>query len=106
MPKLPPQPPLKGRVIVATIAVLLGGYVTYDAGKDFQFIKFEPHSAEEIERRKKEKVGLSIKHLETRTLDYTDEAKARMKQLIEEKNEKNESNETTNNTKNSGNKDT
>lgn len=102
MAKLPPQPPLKGRVIVATIAVLLGGYVTYDAGKDFQFIKFEPHSAEEIERRKKEKVGLSIKHLETRTLDYTDEAKARMKQLIEEKKE---NNETINDIKNSGNKD-
>lgn len=81
---LPPLPPMIGRIIVATIATLLGGYVVYDTGKDFQFIKFEPHSPEEIERRKREKIGLQIKQLETRTLEYTPEAKQRLSKLVEE----------------------
>ncbi|EGV66349.1 hypothetical protein PSN45_003042 [Yamadazyma tenuis] len=84
-PKLPPSPPMIGRIIVATIATFAGAYVVYDTGKDFEFIKFEPRTSEEIEQRKKEHVGMSIKQLETRTLEYTPEARSRLKKLIEEK---------------------
>lgn len=72
------------RIIVGTLATIAGIYVMFDAGKDFQYIKFEPHLAEEIERRKREKIGFSMKSLETRTLEYTPEAKERLKKLIEE----------------------
>lgn len=43
------------KFVVGTIAILLGGYVTYKAGSDFQFVRFEPHSPEEVARRKREK---------------------------------------------------
>lgn len=72
------------RIIVGTLATIAGIYVMFDAGKDFQYIKFEPHLPEEIERRKREKVGFSMKSLDTRTLEYTPEAKERLKKLIEE----------------------
>lgn len=81
---LPPQPSTFSRFVVATIATVLGGYVVYDTGKDFEFIKFQPHSPEEIERRKKENIGLSMKQLETSTLEYTPEAKERFRKLVEE----------------------
>ena len=79
------QPSTFSRFVVATIATILGGYVVYDAGKDFEFVKFEPHSPEEVERRKREKIGISMKQLETSTLDYTPEAKERLRRLMEEK---------------------
>lgn len=84
MSGLPPQPSFVSRAIVATIALFVGGYAAYDFGKDFEFVKFEPHSPEEVERRKREHIGLTMKQLETRTLDYTPEAKARLKKLVEE----------------------
>lgn len=87
-PKPVPTPPFIQRVVVGTLAVIAGAYVLKDAGKDFEFIKFEPHTAEEIERRKKEGVRMSMKSLETRTLDYTPEAKERLRKLIEEKEQK------------------
>lgn len=84
MLKLPPTPPFSHRLVVGTLAVFAGIWAFWDAGKDFEFVKFEPHTPEEIERRRREKVGLSIKHLDTRTLDYTPEAKERMHKLIQE----------------------
>lgn len=79
------------KIIVGTLATIAGIYVMFDAGKDFEYIKFEPHLPEEIERRKRENIGLSMKSLDTRTLEYTPEAKARLKKLIEEENQKKES---------------
>ncbi|ODV81594.1 uncharacterized protein CANTADRAFT_44412 [Suhomyces tanzawaensis NRRL Y-17324] len=79
-----PTPPFINRLIVGTIATIAGIYVIKDAGKDFEWIKFEPHSPDEIERRRKEGVGMKMKTLETRTLDYTPEAKERLKKLVEE----------------------
>jgi hypothetical protein len=81
-----PTPPLINRIIVGTIAVIAGLYVIKDAGKDFEFIKFEPHSPEEVERRKREHVKFSMKTLETRTLEYTPEAKERLRKLVEDQN--------------------
>ncbi|KAK6205499.1 uncharacterized protein RJT21DRAFT_117981 [Scheffersomyces amazonensis] len=91
MSKLP-TPSNTQRFIVAAVALLAGAYVVMDSGKDFEFIKFEPHSPEEIERRKRENVGLSLKVLETSTLNYTPEAKERLRKLIEEKSKETESN--------------
>lgn len=85
MTGLPPQPSFVSRAIVSTIALFMGGYLAYEFGKDFEFVKFEPHSPEEVERRKREHIGLSMKQLETRTLDYTPEAKARLHKILEEK---------------------
>lgn len=94
MPGKPvPTPPLINRIIVGTIAVIAGIWVIKDAGKDFQFIKFEPHSPEEIQRRKDENIGMTMRLTDSRTLDYTPEAKARLKKLIEEKNRETEQNE-------------
>lgn len=83
MSKLPPSSPISHKIIVGTIAVVAGAYAFWQTGRDFQFIKYEPRSAEEIEERKKEGLGFQIKHLETRTLDYTPEAKQRMKHEFE-----------------------
>ncbi|EEQ36723.1 hypothetical protein FOB63_000796 [Clavispora lusitaniae] len=84
MPPLPPSSPISHKIVVGTIAVFAGVYAFWQTGKDFQFIKFEPRSEEEVERRKKEGLGLSIKQLETRTLDYTPEAKERIRRGLEE----------------------
>lgn len=84
--KLPPTPPFSHRFVVGTIALVAGLYLLMDAGKDFEYIKFTPHSPEETERRKKEHVGLQIKQLDTRTLDYTPEAKERLRGLVEQNN--------------------
>lgn len=89
-PKPVPTPPLINRIIVGTLAVIAGIWVIKDAGKDFQFIKFEPHSEEEIERRKRDNVPMTMTHTDQRTLDYTPEAKERLKKLIEEKNHENQ----------------
>ncbi|KAK6462938.1 hypothetical protein DFJ63DRAFT_334514 [Scheffersomyces coipomensis] len=83
--KLPPSPPFINRLIVGTIAMAAGIYVTMDAGKDFEFIKYVPHSPEEVERRKRENIGLSLKYMETSTLKYTPEAEERFKKLVDEK---------------------
>lgn len=85
--KLPPTPPFSHRLVVGTIALVAGLYLLMDAGKDFEYIKFTPHSPEEIERRKKEHVGLQIKQLDTRTLEYTPEAKERLRGLVEQNNQ-------------------
>lgn len=82
--KLPPTPPFIHRFVVGTIALAAGAYLLMDAGKDFEYIKFTPHSSEEVERRKRENIGLQIKQLETRTLDYTPEAKERLRGLVEQ----------------------
>lgn len=66
------------KFVVGTIAIFLGGYVTYKAGSDFQFVKFEPHSPEEVARRKREKIPTRMEVLESATLDLTPEAKERI----------------------------
>lgn len=85
--KLPPTPPITHRIVVGTLAVLAGAYVVYDTSRDFAFIKFEPHSAEELEKRKKQfeldgKDNWKMTTLEVRTLDYTPEAKERLQELL------------------------
>ncbi|KAI5967998.1 hypothetical protein CANMA_002766 [Candida margitis] len=70
--------PMTHKFVVGTIAILLGGYVAYKAGSDFQFVKFEPHSPEEVARRKREKVPTRMEVLESATLDLTPEAKERI----------------------------
>lgn len=84
MSKLPPSSPISHKIAVGTIAVFAGVYAFWQTGKDFQFIKYEPRSQEEIEQRKKEGLGFEIKHLESRTLDYTPEAKQRMKKEFDQ----------------------
>lgn len=81
------SPPFAHRVVVGTLAVLAGAYVVYDTGKDFQFVKFEPHSEEEIARRKRDNVPMLMKHLETCTLDYTAEAKEKYKKALQKEEE-------------------
>lgn len=80
-----PSPPFLHKLIVGTVATVAGIYVMLDAGKDFEYVRFEPHSKEEMERRKREGVGMSMKTADTMTLDYTPEAKERLRRLIEEK---------------------
>lgn len=87
-PKVVPTPPFFQRVVVGTLAVLAGAYVLKDAGKDLEFVKFEPHTPEEIERRKRDGVHMTMKTLETRSLNYTPEAQERLRKLIEEKEQK------------------
>ncbi|KAF6068984.1 hypothetical protein FOB64_003621 [Candida albicans] len=54
---------------------------------DFQFVKYTPHSPEEIERRKREnQTGISMKMSEELTLDLKPEAKQRIQKLLDEKN--------------------
>lgn len=85
MPKLPPSSPFSHKVVSGTLATLAGALLFWKTGSDFEFVKFQPHLAEEVERRKRENIGTSIKHLDTRTLDYTPEAKARLAKGFEEK---------------------
>lgn len=84
MSKLPPSSPISHKIVVGTLAVCAGMYAFWQVGRDYQFIKFEPRLQEEIDRRKREGEGISIKHLETRTLDYTPEAKERLRRKLEE----------------------
>lgn len=93
MSKLPPSSPISHKIAVGTVAVFAGVYAFWQTGKDFQFIKYVPRTEEEIEKRKKEGLGFKIKHLETRTLDYTPEAKQRMKQEFDEWNAEKENKE-------------
>ncbi|OBA23973.1 hypothetical protein METBIDRAFT_65453 [Metschnikowia bicuspidata var. bicuspidata NRRL YB-4993] len=81
---LPQGSPFSHKIIVSTIATAVGIYGFWLTAKDFEFVKFVPRSPEEIEIRRKENIGLQIKHLETRTLDYTPEAKARIAQSLKE----------------------
>lgn len=81
------------KVVVGTLATILGAYAFWQVGKDFQFVKFEPRLPEEIERRRKEGTGLEMRSLETRSLEYTDEAKARLRQKFEEKEKEKEAKE-------------
>ncbi|EMG46301.1 hypothetical protein SBY92_002487 [Candida maltosa Xu316] len=74
--------PMSHKLIVGTIAVIAGGYVAYKTGSDFQFVKFVPHSPEEIERRKRENVGLKMTVTDETTLDLTPEAKERIRKRI------------------------
>ncbi|RCK65035.1 hypothetical protein Cantr_00956 [Candida viswanathii] len=77
--------PMKHRWIVGIIAVLAGGYATYKSGNEFQFVKFTPHSPEEIERRKQQNVGLLLKFDDKTTLDLTPEAKEKYARIRLEK---------------------
>lgn len=87
MSKLPPSSPISHKIFVGTIAVCAGMYAFWQVGKDYEFVKFEPHLKEEVERRRREKVGISIQHLDTRTLDYTPEAKDRLRREFQKLNE-------------------
>ncbi|KAI5956563.1 hypothetical protein KGF54_001038 [Candida jiufengensis] len=82
---LPQGSPMTHKFIVGTIAIFLGAYVTYKAGSDFQFVKFEPHSPEEIEKRKREKFQTKMTVKDTTTLDLTPEAKERIMKKVREK---------------------
>ncbi|PVH14380.1 uncharacterized protein CXQ87_002513 [Candidozyma duobushaemuli] len=84
----PPSSPISHKIVVGTLATLIGAWAFWQVGKDFQFVKFEPRSPEEIEKRRKEGTGLEIRSLETRSLEYTDEAKARLKRKFEESEKK------------------
>lgn len=81
---VPPSPPFSHKVVVSTIAVFAGIYAFLRAGRDFQFIKYTPHLPEEVERRKKERIGLQMRHTDSRTLEYTPEAKERIRKGLEE----------------------
>ncbi|CAN3359336.1 hypothetical protein DICA3_D03180 [Diutina catenulata] len=85
---LPPTPPMTHRIVVGTIAVLAGIWLVKDAGKDFQWVKFTPHSPEEVERRKRENVPMSMSMTEERTLEYTTEARERLRKLVEQQQDK------------------
>lgn len=85
-------PPFSHRLVVGTFAVFAGAYVVWRTGKDFEFVKFEPYSEEEVERRKREKVPFSIRQLDSRTLDYTPEAKKRLKEYLAQQSNDNGSN--------------
>lgn len=85
MSKLSPSSPISHKIVVGTLAVCAGMYAFWTVGRDYQFVKFEPRLKEDIERRQKEGVGISIQHLETRTLDYTPEAKERLRKGLEER---------------------
>lgn len=83
MSKLPPSSPMSHKIIVGTLAVGIGIYAFMKAGSDFQFVKFEPRLPEEVERRKRDKIGMSMTQLDQRTLDYTPEAKERIRKSME-----------------------
>lgn len=84
MNKVPKSSPFLHKVVVGTIATLVGAYAFWSVGRDFEFVKFEPHLAEEIERRKREHIPTQMKQSEVRTLDYTPEAKARIRKKMKE----------------------
>lgn len=88
MNKLPPSSPFSHKLVVSTVAVVVGFYAAWHAGRDFQFIRFEPHSPEEVEKRKRENARLQMRQLDSRTLDYTPEAKERMRRKLAEPAEK------------------
>lgn len=85
MNKLPPSAPFSHKLIVATIAMAVGMYAFNSVGKDFEFIKYTPHLPEEVERRKQERIGFQFRHTDSRTLEYTPEAKERIRKGLEEK---------------------
>lgn len=76
--------PFVQRVVVSTIALVVGAYATYDFSRDFEFIKYTPHLDEEVERRKREGARMSMRQLDTCTLDYKPEAKERLQSIHEE----------------------
>lgn len=88
MSKLPPGSPISHKIVVGSVAVAAGTWLFWQFAKDFQFVKFEPRSAEEIKKRQEENIPMSIKQLDTRTLEYTPEAKERLKRAIKEHNDK------------------
>lgn len=73
------------RVVVSTIAVMAGAWVTYYTSRDFEFVKFTPFLEEEVERRKREGARMTMKHLDTCTLDYKPEAKQRILEIHAER---------------------
>ncbi|MCH0628453.1 hypothetical protein JNB11_00465 [Kocuria palustris] len=93
----PKQPPLGApfthRVVVSTLAVLAGIWVIKSLGSDFQWVKFEPHPPEEIERRQRENVPLKMLMADERTLEYTPEARKRFEEGLAKKRAEAEANE-------------
>lgn len=83
MSKLPPSSPMSHKVVVGTLATVIGAYAFYQTAKDFQFVKFTPRLPEEVEMRKREKVGTTITQLDVRTLEYTPEAQERLRQSMQ-----------------------
>ncbi|KAG7663501.1 uncharacterized protein J8A68_002960 [[Candida] subhashii] len=76
-------PSMMQRAIVAIVAIAAGAWVVKETGKDLEFVTYTPHTPEEVERRKREKVGFNMTVLETTTLDYKPEAKERMRKALE-----------------------
>lgn len=81
----PPSAPMSHKLIVATIAMFVGMYAFNSVGKDFEFVKYTPHLPEEVERRRQERLGIQMRHTDSRTLEYTPEAKERIRKGLEEK---------------------
>lgn len=88
MSKLPPSSPISHKFVVSTIAVAIGSYAFWQIAKDFQLVKFEPRLEEDVQKRKKEGLGIEMHQLDTRTLDYTPEAKKRLRARMAENNQK------------------
>lgn len=83
--KLPESAPFSHKLVVSTVAIFIGMYAFHSVGKDFEFVKFTPHLPEEVERRRRENIGLQMRHTDSRTLEYTPEAKERILRGLEEK---------------------
>lgn len=88
MSKLPPSSPISHKIVVSTIATVIGCYAFWQVAKDFQLVKFEPRLEEDVQKRKKEGLGIEMHQLDTRTLDYTPEAKKRLRARMTENNQK------------------
>lgn len=80
--------PMAHKLIGGTLATVIGGWAFWKAGRDFEFIKFEPRSPEEIEKLKEQGFHLLMKQGDSRNLDYTPEAKERLRQSMKEIHEK------------------
>ncbi|CAK9435322.1 uncharacterized protein LODBEIA_P57130 [Lodderomyces beijingensis] len=76
--------PMSHKFIVGTIAVLVGVYAAHKVGSDFQFVKYEPHSPEEVERRQREKVPVKMTVSDSATLELTPEAKSRIQKKMQQ----------------------
>lgn len=81
LPRLLGMAPFSHRVIVSTLAVLIGSYVVYDNSRDLQLVSYKPFSEEEVARRKREGASMTMKTLDSCTLDYTPEAKEKFRKM-------------------------
>lgn len=76
-------PPMFNRIVVGIIATVAGAWMVKETGKDFQFVTFTPFSEDEVQRRKEQKIGMSMRSSDQLTLDYTPEAKDKIRRKLE-----------------------